>query len=304
VISLPYPGRGLEVPFGRALCHAAREADQRWALLASGDMSHRLSPGAPAGFEPRAAVFDQTFRAAMERGDLRAASEIASDLAELAAEDVLQSSTIAAAAIDFTPRGQRMLAYEAPFGVGYLEAVLYSDRITHVAPAHPLLEIAREAIQHALRGQSYTPSEVVEASAPQAVFVTLRGPCGTLRGCVGRTEPRHACLVQEVADCAVGAATRDVRVAPLAPHELSTLAIEVSLLSPPEAVSSPSQLDAQRYGVIVSHGARRGVLLPDVPGIHTVEDQLRIALHKAGISPVDAYTIERFTTETLSGTPA
>lgn len=124
LLSLPWPGSGAEVAMGEAIAAAAAAAGGRWAFLASGDMSHRLVPGAPAGFHPRARTFDATFAACVAAGDLRAAVAIDPALRELAAEDVVDSVAVAAGAVGFDVTGHEKLAYEGPFGVGYLEAVL------------------------------------------------------------------------------------------------------------------------------------------------------------------------------------
>jgi AmmeMemoRadiSam system protein A len=126
------------------------------------------------------------------------------------------------------------------------------------------------------------------------VFVTLRDLRGSLRGCVGHIEPQHETLVQEVAACAVAAALRDTRFRPVTARELPHLRIEISLLSPPEPVSDLRLLDPKRYGVIVSSGTARGVLLPDIPGVTTVDEQLRIAASKAGLASDVPWSVERF----------
>jgi AMMECR1 domain-containing protein len=69
--------------------------------------------------------------------------------------------------------------------------------------------------------------------------------------------------------------------------------LSVDILGPAEP-STRSELDPKRYGVIVSRGGRRGLLLPDLEGVDTVEEQLSIALQKAGIKPDEDYQIERF----------
>jgi AmmeMemoRadiSam system protein A len=127
------------------------------------------------------------------------------------------------------------------------------------------------------------------------VFVTLRGPAGDLRGCIGRVEPVLGTLASEVAECAVSAATRDHRMAPVEFEELEALSVEVSVLGAPEPAEDVSELDPLRFGVIVSHGRRRGVLLPNVTGIADADEQMRIALRKAGISESEPYRLERFT---------
>jgi MEMO1 family protein len=306
LISLPYPGSDLEARFGKALASAARASEQRWAVLASGDMSHRLTRSAPAGFEPRAREFDRGFVRALDRGDLQAAISPDPELVALAAEDVVQSTAVAAAAVRYHAQGTRVIAYEAPFGVGYLEAVLFSQP-EHArgadagAPPAALIQIALDAIAHALADRPFTPPQLDPPwQAARAVFVTLRSAHGELRGCIGRTEPRHTNLPAEVADCAVGAATRDFRMASVRADELGSLQVEISVLCGLEPVRGTADLDPARYGIVVEHGAQRGVLLPDVEGIESAEKQLQVALDKARIAGDAPYRTQRFAVNKVS----
>jgi MEMO1 family protein len=299
LVALPFPGTETEQTFGEAVANASRQLGKRWALLASGDMSHRLSRDAPAGFDPAGRAFDHRFVAHLRRGDIGAAVSIDAQRAELAAEDVLQSTEVALGAVG-EPHGTQVLSYEGPFGVGYCEALLHTDRVLPEpltqAPPTLLAELALSAIRAELLGQPLEPAALPAPwTVPRPVFVTLRSPNGELRGCIGRVDPVQATLAAEVADCAVSAATRDYRMAPVELGELDTLRVEVSLLSTPEPVAGVEDLDPQRYGVIVSKGARRGVLLPNVEGIDSAEEQLRVALHKGGIAASEAHRIERFT---------
>jgi len=282
---------------GQAIARAASAAGQRWVVLASGDMSHRLIPGAPAGYHPRAAQFDDSFRACIDRGALREACAADALLRDAAAEDVVDSVAVAAAAVDYQSAGHRTLCYEGPFGVGYLEAVLF-DASADVPPWAALLEVARAAIASQLAGAE-PPARTALAdpwSKARGVFVTLRRRNGTLRGCVGHTTPSHRTLVDEVAACAVAASTRDARFHPVSADELPGLQIEISLLTSPVRVHEPSQLDPERYGIIVSCGSARGVLLPNIEGVSTYQEQIRIAADK-GQLPLqrrDDWQIERF----------
>jgi len=307
LIALPYPGTESERTFGAAIAHAAARLGQRWAVLASGDMSHRLLPGAPAGYHPDGAAFDAAFVAHLERGALDDAVTQTASLADQAAEDVLQSTAVAAGAVG-TPRGLRVLAYEGPFGVGYCEALLSTAHAEPLpaaydpAPPAQLADVARAAIAHRLANEPFTPPTLEQPwDAARAVFVTLRAPDGTLRGCIGRTQPMLRSLAEEVADCAVSAASRDHRVAPICEDELAGLQIEVSVLSPPEPVADAAALDPARYGVVVQQGSRRGVLLPGIEGIDSTALQLRIALRKAGIDEDAAYALQRFTVDKVLG---
>jgi AmmeMemoRadiSam system protein A len=110
---------------------------------------------------------------------------------------------------------------------------------------------------------------------------------GKLRGCIGTISPVRDCLAQEIIDNAVSASTRDPRFSPIRADELKWLEISVDVLGDPEPVSSPDELDVKRYGVIVTKGRKRGLLLPDLDGVDTVEEQISIAKSKAGIADWD-----------------
>ncbi|WP_428267148.1 hypothetical protein [Haliangium sp.] len=124
-LSLPYyPETRASEAMGRAVARAAAEAGQRWAFVASGDMSHRLEPGAPGGYHPRAHEFDDAVAWAVELGQYRRAVSLDPRLRELAAEDVVDALVVGAAAVGWRARHHQVLSYEGPFGVGYLVAVL------------------------------------------------------------------------------------------------------------------------------------------------------------------------------------
>jgi MEMO1 family protein len=309
-------GDEAEEAMGEAIRTVAEASGKRWAVIASGDMSHRLQPGAPCGFEARAREFDAGFVSRVRAGDYRAACAPDPVLQELAAEDVVDSTLVAASAVGFRSDGHVFLSYEGPFGVGYCESLLFSDGtdsregsvdLPHARSSPPpsiLPEIAREAIRADRLRQ---PLVLPELNAPwregRAVFVTLRDPDGALRGCIGRTEPSFTTLAEEIADCAVSAATRDPRFERVQVGEIDRLRIEVSVLSPPEAVTTRAELDPERYGVVVTLGFRRGVLLPDVEGVDSVAAQLHIAAEKAGLRDDEPYTIERFEVRKIASEP-
>ena len=117
---------------------------------------------------------------------------------------------------------------------------------------------------------------------------------GQLRGCIGTTGPTAENVAWEIVRNAVSACSRDPRFAPVRTDELDSLEYSVDVLGEPEAISSPAELDVKRYGVIVSCGGRRGLLLPDLEGVDTVERQIDIARQKGGIGSRERYTLERF----------
>jgi len=140
-------------------------------------------------------------------------------------------------------------------------------------------------------------------AAPDAAFFTRRAACfvslkrgGDLRGCIGTLSPAEPDLGREIARNARAAVTQDPRFRPLRPDELAGLNVSVDVLSPSEPCTA-ADLDPARYGVIVASGFRRGVLLPDLPGIESVAAQLGVALQKAGIAASEDFDVERFTVE-------
>ena len=135
------------------------------------------------------------------------------------------------------------------------------------------------------------PPEMLHQQA--GAFVSIHEH-GRLRGCIGTIMPVTESLAQEIIDNAVSAATRDPRFNPITPDELEWLEISVDVLGEPEQISSRDELDVKRYGVIVTSGSRRGLLLPDLDGVDTVDQQVDIAMRKGGISPRDKYRLERF----------
>ncbi len=163
---------------------------------------------------------------------------------------------------------------------------------------HPLVQLARAAIQaYICDGHELRPEEAPEPieGQPAGVFVTIHTlSTGELRGCIGTIEPCEPELARETIQNAISAATQDPRFSPIRPHELDDLEIDVSVLHPAERISSPAELDPQQYGVIVRRGARRGLLLPDIPGIDDAEMQIAIARQKAWIGAKDDVSLYRF----------
>lgn len=137
--------------------------------------------------------------------------------------------------------------------------------------------------------------------APGEALYTRRAACfvslkkhGDLRGCIGTLTPAEPDLGAEIARNAYSAAFRDPRFTRVRPDELADVSVSVDVLSAAQ-LCDQSELDPSRYGVIVACGTRRGVLLPDLPGVDDVALQLEIALQKAGIAPGEDFTTERFT---------
>jgi AmmeMemoRadiSam system protein A len=161
-------------------------------------------------------------------------------------------------------------------------------------------ELARLAVEAFIgRGARIKPPAEPQGvmAERRGVFVTLRTSDGGLRGCIGTIGPTAGNVAEEVIQNAISAATRDPRFPPVAPGELRGLTYGVDVLSPPEPARGIEDLDPSIYGVIIetTDGSRRGLLLPRIGGIDTVEQQW-LAVHlKAGIKVGTPVRAERFT---------
>jgi len=154
----------------------------------------------------------------------------------------------------------------------------------HSPKFHPLVELAKRAIREYLDNRTVIQSTVVlqkDFPQPSGVFVSLKKN-GQLRGCVGTYQPAQPTVADEVIHNAIASATRDPRFNPLTLPELEKIECSVDVLTMPVPVKH-RDWDPQRFGVLVVHGSKRGLLLPDLEGIQTAEQQIRMAKEKAGI---------------------
>jgi len=163
---------------------------------------------------------------------------------------------------------------------------------------HPLVQLAKDTIEnYARHGEAIQPPEELprEMEKRAGSFVSIHKH-GMLRGCIGTIEPTQANVAQEVIQNAISASTHDPRFPPIGPDELADLDIKVDVLGEPESVDGLEELDPRRYGVIVksARDRRKGLLLPDLEGVDTVEYQVDIARRKAGIRPDEAIELYRF----------
>ncbi len=305
VLGLDASGGGSLAELGQALAAAAAALPRRVAFIASGDMSHRLTPSAPCGFHPEGQRFDNAFIALLRAGASDEIGEMDPRLQDIAAEDVVDSTVVALAAVGGRTDGREVLSYEGPFGVGYGVAVLYapaprpaSARSAAVLDRFAdLPAVARRAVESELEEGPGPPpfAAAGELQARRGVFVTVRSDRGELRGCIGTLAPRKKDLVGETWSNAVSAAFHDYRFGALAAPELPRVKFSVTILDEPQPVASPAELDPAKYGVIVTGtGGRDGVLLPGIASVTTVDQQIAIARRKAGIAPGEPVTLRRF----------
>lgn len=285
--------------FGSCIRKAADKVGRRVAFIASGDLSHRLKPQAPAGYNPNAHVFDEQVVDALRSNDPQKIIDIDFNLRRLAGECGYRSMLVAIGASAELPLSCEVLSYEAPFGVGYLVAQI-TNQIS-------LPALAREAVEAYVRtGQIIPPQtstdEFLLSRSP--CFVSLKTLNGELRGCIGTIEPSRDTLAHEIIANAISAANNDPRFEPVRPEELGNLRYSVDVLFPPEETVI-DDLDPSVFGVIVEDesGTRRGLLLPDIPGIDNAEQQVEIAARKAGIGRAEPLRLYRFRVERYRENP-
>jgi MEMO1 family protein len=279
--------------FGSCIKRAVDQVGRRVAFIASGDLSHRLKPQAPAGFNPDAHIFDQQVVEALRSNTPQRIVDIDFNLRKLAGECGYRSMLVAIGASSDLPLSCEVLNYEAPFGVGYLVA-----QLTHQSHAINPAVLARQAVETFISsGNILEPAEeLLRTRAP--CFVCLKTLDGELRGCIGTIEPSKDTLAEEIVANAISAATSDPRFDAVTPDELSNLRYSVDVLFPAEPTVM-EDLDPQVFGVIVEDesGSRRGLLLPDIPGIDDVDQQIEIAARKAGIPSGEPLKLSRFKVE-------
>ena len=302
---------------GQCIARAIEKLGRRAAFIASGDLSHKLKADGPYGLAPEGAVYDEQVTAVMASGDFLRLLQMDEGLCDRAAECGQRSFQIMAGALDGLAVQPELLSHEGPFGVGYGVAtftVTGLDEARRFGEQYQAAERQRLAAQKAaedpwvrlarLSVETYVrtgkPLDKLPDGLPDELLHQRAGAFaslhigGRLRGCIGTTAPTTRSVAWEIVQNAVSACSRDPRFPPVRVSELDSLEYSVDVLGEPEPIISASQLDVKRYGVIVSCGARRGLLLPDLEGVDTVERQIDIARQKGGISAVEKYKLQRF----------
>jgi AmmeMemoRadiSam system protein A len=152
----------------------------------------------------------------------------------------------------------------------------------------PYVLLAQQNIEHYVHtGQKIEiprdlPKEMTEQKA--GVFVSLHTNNHDLRGCIGTIFPTRKNIAEEIISNSVAACSQDPRFSPVREQELNNLVIHVDVLTKPVLVTDRTELDPKKYGVIVSSpDGRQGLLLPDLEGVDTIEQQISIAAQKGGI---------------------
>jgi len=302
--------------FGMCISKAVAEVDEKVVFLASGDLSHRLSHDGPYGFSEKGKEFDEMLVKSVKELDIERLLEVDESFCESAGECGLRSFLMMFGALDGYSLKSEVYSYEGPFGVGYSVARIAVGgiepereifrKVTEKnrrkmeqirSNEDPYVRLAREALETYVREGRII--EVPEGLPPEMLsnkagtFVSIKKH-GQLRGCIGTTGPTRANIAEEIIYNAISSGTRDPRFDPVEKEELDQLVYSVDVLGETEPIQSIDELDVVEYGVIVRAGRRSGLLLPNLEGVDTPEKQVSIALQKAGISPNEKYSMERF----------
>lgn len=285
-------------------------------LIASGDLSHRLKEDGPYGYREEGPEYDSRIMEVMGTADFGKLFQFPENLCEKAGECGHRSFTIMAGALDKRKVEAELLSYEGVFGVGYgicsytvcgsdagrnfkeqFEAQERAKIAKLRAQEDTYVQLARTTIETYVRTGKIIavpdnlPKEMYSQKA--GVFVSIKEN-GGLRGCIGTICAVRTCVAEEIIENAISAASRDPRFQPIRQEELDELVISVDVLGDTEEIDSPDKLDVSRYGVIVTKGHKRGLLLPNLDGVDTVEEQIAIAKRKAGIGDNEEIALERF----------
>ena len=302
--------------FGQVIKAAVEASGRNAVYVASGDLSHKLRDYGPYGFAPEGPEYDKRVMDVLSRaafGELLCFDETFCDKA---AECGHRSFVIMAGALDGVSVKAEQLSHEDITGVGYGICTFYptgTDENRRFADMYlkrrqdelnakragsdEYVKLARRSLEsYILHGERIPvpeglPKEMLTEKA--GAFVSIHKH-GQLRGCIGTILPVTKCVAEEIIRNAVSASTEDPRFDPIRPDELEWLDINVDVLGKPEDIPSADMLDVKRYGVIVTSGFKRGLLLPDLDGVDTVEDQIDIARRKAGIGKYEKISLQRF----------
>ena len=300
--------------FGRIIQKAVEDLDRRAVFVASGDLSHKLQSYGPYGYAKEGPQYDARVMDVCSRAAFGELLDFDESFCEKAAECGHRSFVIMAGALDGRAVDARQLSHQDVTGVGYGICSFHptgidesrhfleqnsSEPNNNASPASsdPCVQLARASLESYILSRKIIdvpqglPEDLTARRA--GAFVSIHEH-GQLRGCIGTISPARSNLAEEIIFNAISASTRDPRFPPIRKEELPFLEINVDVLGEPEDIESEDDLDVKRYGVIVTNGLRRGLLLPDLDGVDTVRQQIAIAKQKAGIASYEKVSLQRF----------
>ena len=301
---------------GMIIKQAVDDLDRKVVYVASGDLSHKLQEYGPYGFAKEGPEYDKRIMDVASRAAFGEMFDFSEDFCDKAAECGHRSFVIMAGCFDGNDVEAKALSHEDVTGVGYGICTFYpqgnneerrfldqyetkrtAELKEKIDNSDAYVRLARQAVEYYViqRKRLPLPDDLPEEmlNRKAGAFVSIH-KLGRLRGCIGTIMATRENVAEEIISNAISASTRDPRFDPIRPDELKDLEINVDVLGEIEDIDSPEQLDVKRYGVIVSCGSRRGLLLPDLEGVDTIEEQIDIAREKGGIGKNENYTLQRF----------
>ncbi len=302
--------------YGMMIKDAVESLGRRVVYVASGDLSHKLQDYGPYGFAEEGPVYDKRIMDVCSGGRFGELFDFDENFCQKAAECGHKSFVIMAGALDGQAVEATQYSHEDVTGVGYgicsfvpkgvddgrhfLEARLQqveSELAVKREKSDAWVKLARESAEYFVKNDremelpDWVPPELLKVRA--GAFVSVH-KFGALRGCIGTIAATKENLALEIIHNAVSAVSEDPRFEPVTKDELKYLDINVDVLGQAEKIFSPDQLNVKKYGVIVQSGYKRGLLLPDLDGVDTVEQQISIAKRKGGIAPGEEVELFRF----------
>ena len=301
---------------GRIINEAVNNLNKKVVFIASGDLSHKLQTYGPYGYTEEGPEYDKKIMEVCGKANFGELLNFEESFLDKAAECGHRSFTIMAGLFDGMNVETKILSHEDITGVGYgiitftptsnnedryflnnyfnlLEEKLSKQQQTE----DQYVKLARQAIkEYITNGNTIEiPKNIQEEliNNKAGVFVSIH-KFGSLRGCIGTIIPTTKCIAEEIIRNAISASTKDPRFPKITKEELEYLEINVDVLTTPEIIDNQDQLAPKKYGVIVTSGYKQGVLLPDLDGIDTVDEQISIAMKKANIKKEEKITLQRF----------
>ncbi|HEX9976875.1 MAG TPA: AmmeMemoRadiSam system protein B [Dehalococcoidales bacterium] len=286
-IILSYGTGQIYQEIGRELAQAVKETKKAVIIMASSDMTHR-EPQESARWKD-----SQAIEAMLELNEEKLLQRV--QTLDITMCGYAPAVSLISAAKELGATRAELVKYQTSGDAtgDYASVVGYAGIV--LKGMSPLARLAKETVESYIKeGKIIRPGELTpEMKGPAGVFVSIH-KLGGLRGCIGTFEPQQENVAEETIANAIGSATGDPRFPPIGAHELADLDYSVDVLTQPVPVDDKGQLDPKKHGVIVESGWRRGLLLPDLEGVDTVDQQIDICRQKAGIAPKEPINLYCF----------
>lgn len=298
--------------FGMLIQEVINKSNKNIVYVASGDLSHRLKEYGPYGYIEEGPIYDKKIMEVCRNAKFLELLKFNNTLLKKAAECGHKSFTIMAGVMDKKEVDSKEYSYEDITGVGYGICSFYPtgenkerDFSTQylkeieesVQSTDELVNLARNTIEkYIINDEINTVPETASdyiTNNKAGVFVSIH-KFGELRGCIGTFSPTRESIAEEIIRNAIAASTEDPRFNRITEDELKYLEINVDVLNEPVKIESIDELDIKKYGIIVYSGYKRGLLLPDIEGVDTVEQQIDLAMRKGNITKDEEIEIEKF----------